>query len=57
MAYDPCGTPKLEGKDILKRLAAYLEVPENDLKTALIIAVNTVQGKQTNISLDKQPNV
>jgi hypothetical protein len=35
MAYDPCGTRKLEGDEILKRLAAYLGVSEIDLKTAL----------------------
>ena len=33
--FDPCGTRKLEGDEILKRLAAYLGVSESDLKDRL----------------------
>ena len=35
MPFDPCGTRKLEGNDILKRLAAYLGVEVVDLIEAL----------------------
>ncbi len=34
--YDPCGTQRLEGDDILKRLAEYLKVDREDLKVALL---------------------
>lgn len=35
MAFDPCGTRKLEGDEILKRLADYLDVPGHELEMAL----------------------
>lgn len=34
--YDPCGTQRLEGDDIIKRLAEYLKVDKNDLKAGLL---------------------
>lgn len=34
--FDPCGTRRLEGTDILKRLAEYLGVDAIDLHDALI---------------------
>lgn len=40
MPFDPCGTRKLEGEDILARLALYLDVNPKYLKTALQITVN-----------------
>lgn len=36
MAFDPCGTRKLEGEDILKRLSEYLNVDTDALKTVLV---------------------
>lgn len=33
--YDPCGTQRLEGNDILNRMAKYLEVDPMDLAIAL----------------------
>ena len=35
MSYDPCGTQHLEGDEIIKRLAKYLEVEIVDLEAAL----------------------
>jgi energy-converting hydrogenase A subunit M len=35
--YDPCGTQKLEGDDIIKRLAKYLNVDAARLQEALIV--------------------
>ena len=35
MSYDPCGTQRLEGDDILKRLAKYLGVNPIDLAAVL----------------------
>ena len=35
MAFDPCGTRKLEGEEILKRLAKYLQVTDGALLEAL----------------------
>ena len=43
MSYDPSGDPRLEGDDILKRLAAYLKVDVIDLKEALEHAANTAK--------------
>jgi len=37
MSFDPCGTRTLEGDEILRRLACYLDVNVVDLKQALII--------------------
>lgn len=39
--FDPCGTRKLEGEDILKRLATYLDVNIIDLTEALKHVANT----------------
>jgi hypothetical protein len=36
MAFDPCGTRKLEGDEILKRLANILGVSAEDLGQALL---------------------
>lgn len=44
MAFDACGTTKLEGDEILKRLADYLNVDKQDLKSALLIVVAEVKG-------------
>ena len=38
--FDPCGTRKLEGEDILKRLAEYLGVDEIALEQTLIELAN-----------------
>lgn len=35
MSYDPCGTRRLDGDDILKRLAEHLKVEVVDLEVAL----------------------
>lgn len=35
MAYDPCGTRRLDGDDILKRIAEYLKIDVVDLEAAL----------------------
>ena len=35
MAFDPCGTRRLEGNDILNRIAKYLDVDPMDLAIAL----------------------
>jgi len=46
MSYDPCGTQRLEGDDIIKRLALYLKVDPKDLEFTLISLVNkTVNDK------------
>lgn len=34
--YDPCGSQKLEGEEIIKRLAIYLGVDWKALKAALL---------------------
>lgn len=34
--YDPCGTQRLDGDDIIKRLAVYLKVSPEDLAAALL---------------------
>ena len=45
MAYDPCGTQRLDGAEIIKRLATYLAVNEHELETALRgIAVDVLPG-------------
>lgn len=36
MSYDPCGTQHLEGDEIIKRLAKYLNIDPRDLTDALI---------------------
>lgn len=35
--YDPCGTQRLEGDDIIKRLADYLKIDKNKLKAGLLV--------------------
>lgn len=40
MAFDACGTTKLEGEEMIKRLAVYLDVNPEDLKDELIQAVD-----------------
>jgi energy-converting hydrogenase A subunit M len=35
MSFDPCGTRTLDGEEILRRLAKYLEVNVEDLKAVL----------------------
>jgi hypothetical protein len=41
MAFDPCGTRRLDGDDIIKRLATYLGVEIVDLTEALKHISNT----------------
>jgi hypothetical protein len=40
MPFDPCGTRKLEGDEILKRLAEHFGLPVEDLTNALLVAIN-----------------
>lgn len=46
MAYDPCGTQRLEGDDILKRLAKDLNVSVSDLRNALIVVAKSARVKE-----------
>lgn len=44
MAYDPCGTTRLEGDEMLRRLAKYLGVSPEDLKRALLKVIGENNG-------------
>lgn len=44
--YDPCGTQRLEGDDIIKRLAKYLGVEPVDLKEALLDAAKYYEARR-----------
>jgi hypothetical protein len=46
MSYDPCGTQRLEGDELIKRLAVYLQVPPADLKQAFVALVTHYQIKK-----------
>jgi len=48
MAFDACGTTKLEGDEIIKRLATYLNVEPIDLVVALKVCAKSVSVKETN---------
>lgn len=48
MAFDPCGTRKLEGDEILKRLAACLDTTESELRIALICAILSSSSNKNN---------
>jgi hypothetical protein len=43
--FDPCGTRKLEGEEILKRLAEYLGVELIRLKQALVVIAKSENTK------------
>jgi CBS-domain-containing membrane protein len=43
--FDPCGTRRLEGDDILKRLAEYLNVDPKDLAVALKVIAQSANVK------------
>lgn len=45
MAFDPCGTRRLEGEEILERLARYLGVSKIELKIALEVVIKTNVNK------------
>ena len=45
--FDPCGTRRLEGDDILKRLAEYLRMTPFELEEALIELVDKQRDKQS----------
>lgn len=45
MAFDSCGTTKLEGDEIIKRLAEYLQVSPTYLAAALTRVTILVQGE------------
>lgn len=45
--YDPCGTRRLEGDDIIARLADYLEIDnDEDLKQAVLELVEKYKAKR-----------
>lgn len=44
MSYDPCGTQHLEGDEIIKRLAEYLQVSPTYLAVALTRITQAAQG-------------
>jgi len=45
--YDPCGTQRLEGDDIIARLADYLGIDnDEDLKQALLHAIQLYKEKK-----------
>jgi len=41
--YDPCGTQKVEGDEMIKRLAKHLKVEPKDLEAALLTLVAEVK--------------
>jgi hypothetical protein len=47
--YDPCGTQRLEGDDIIKRLALYLKVDPKELEKALLLAI--AKAEKANVQI------
>jgi len=49
--YDPCGTQRLEGNDIINRMAKWLQVDPEDLAVALKFQAEEIKRK-----LEDKPN-
>ena len=45
MAFDACGTTRLEGDEIIKRLAEYLQISPTYLAVALARITQAAQGQ------------
>ena len=45
MAYDPCGTKRLDGEDILRRLAEFFKVSPLTMDAALRTAIEAMEKK------------
>ena len=49
MAFDACGTTRLEGNEIMNRMAKYLEVDPMDLAIALKFYTQQIKEERTRL--------